>query len=117
MIDTIVEALHANGIYEIYVVVGYLKEQFHEWARSYDGVKLIENPWYNECNNISSLYSAREHLKNAIVLDGAAENLRRTGTVAVYQHCHRFGKGICPVTLVFFAVSILIFCVDDQSFR
>ena len=70
MIDTIVEALHANGIYEIYVVVGYLKEQFYEWARSYDGVKLIENPWYNECNNISSLYSAREHLKNAIVLDG-----------------------------------------------
>lgn len=70
MIDTIVKALHANGIYEIYVVVGYLKEQFYEWAKSYDGVKLIENPWYNECNNISSLYSAREHLKNAIVLDG-----------------------------------------------
>ena len=70
MIDTIVEALHANGIYEIYVVVGYLKEQFHEWAKSHDGIELIENPWYNECNNISSLYSAREHLKNAIVLDG-----------------------------------------------
>ena len=28
MIDSIVEALHKNGIYEIYVVVGYLKEQF-----------------------------------------------------------------------------------------
>ena len=70
MIDTIVEAIHAASICEIDVVVGFLKEQFYEWARSYDGVKLIENPWYNECNNISSLYSAREHLKNAIVLDG-----------------------------------------------
>ena len=44
MIDTIVEALHANGIYEIYVVVGYLKEQFYEWARSYDGDQIISDP-------------------------------------------------------------------------
>ena len=28
MIDTIIDALHENGIYEIYVVVGYLKEAF-----------------------------------------------------------------------------------------
>ena len=29
MIDSVVDALHDNGIYEIYVVVGYLKEQFY----------------------------------------------------------------------------------------
>ena len=29
MIDTVIRGLHENGIYEIYVVVGYLKEQFY----------------------------------------------------------------------------------------
>ena len=39
MIDTIVSALNVNGIREIYVVVGYLKEQFYEWAK--DSVALL----------------------------------------------------------------------------
>lgn len=70
MIDTVVAALHKNKIYEIYVVVGYLKEQFESLEKQYPGVKLIENPYYNSCNNISSLYVAREHIENAIILDG-----------------------------------------------
>lgn len=70
MIDTIMTALHKNKIHEIYIVVGYLKEQFYEWAKKYEGVTLIENPWYAECNNIASLYAAREYLNNAIILDG-----------------------------------------------
>ena len=32
MIDTVVDGLRSNGITEIYVVVGHLKEQFYEWA-------------------------------------------------------------------------------------
>lgn len=70
MIDTLIAALHENHIYEIYVVVGYLKEQFYAWAKQYDGVTLIENPWYDTCNNIASLFVAREHLDNAIIMDG-----------------------------------------------
>lgn len=70
MIDTCIRALHDNGIYEIYVVIGYLKEQFYGLEEQYPGLKLIENPYYDTCNNISSLYVARAHLEDVIILDG-----------------------------------------------
>jgi len=70
MIDTIINGLKENGITEIYVVVGYLKEKFETWAKTHPEVTLIENPYYETCNNISSLYVAREHLENVIILDG-----------------------------------------------
>ena len=69
MIDSVVNALKNNGIKEIYVVVGHLKEQFYEWAEGKD-ITLIENPCYDTCNNISSLYAARMHLEDSIILDG-----------------------------------------------
>ncbi|MDD6213311.1 MAG: NTP transferase domain-containing protein [Clostridiales bacterium] len=70
MIDTVIQGLHQNGIHEIYVVVGYLKEQFTELEKEYPGLTLLENPYFDTCNNISSLYVARDYIENAIILDG-----------------------------------------------
>lgn len=70
MIDNIIRNLHMNNITEIYVVTGYLKEQFACLEKEYLGLKIIYNPYYDTCNNISSLYAAREHLEDVIILDG-----------------------------------------------
>lgn len=70
MIDTAIRGLRENGITEIYVVVGHLKERFLTLPRQYPGLELIDNPYYCTCNNISSLYVAREHLEDCMILDG-----------------------------------------------
>ncbi len=97
MIDTAITGLLENGIREIYIVVGYRKEQFRVLERDYPGVALIENPWYDTCNNISSLYAAREHLEDAIILDGdqlirdprvLAPGFERSGYNAVWTDGH-----------------------------
>ena len=70
MIESIINGLHKNNIHEIYIVVGYLKEQFSFLIKKYKNITLIENPWYDKCNNISSLYVARNFIKNALIIDG-----------------------------------------------
>lgn len=70
MIDSVIDGLHSNGIKEIYVIVGYLKEQFAYLPIEHPELTLIENPYYDTCNNISSLYVARELLCNSLILDG-----------------------------------------------
>ena len=70
MIDSVISALYQNGIFEICVVVGYLKKRFLPLEAEYPGLKLIENPDYDRANNISSLYYAREFLSDCIILDG-----------------------------------------------
>jgi len=70
IIDTIINGLFTNGICEIYIIAGYKMEQFEALARQYPEVKIIYNPYYDTCNNISSLYVARNYLENAMILDG-----------------------------------------------
>lgn len=70
MIDTAIQALYDNGIHEIYIVVGYLKEKFNILQEKYPELHFIENPYYRECNNISSLYVARKYLGECVILDG-----------------------------------------------
>lgn len=70
MIDTLLDAVIAAGIEEIYIVRGYLGEQFDQLLYKYPNIKFIDNPFYNEANNISSALCARHLLQNAYVLEG-----------------------------------------------
>ena len=70
MIETILDGLSSKGITEIYIVVGHLKEAFQILKEKYPNINIIENPYYDTCNNISSLYVARKHLSQAFIIDG-----------------------------------------------
>ncbi len=69
LIDTLLDAVVAVGIKEIYIVRGYLSEQFDQLIKKYPQITFIENPVYNETNNISSAYCARHMLENAYVFE------------------------------------------------
>ena len=69
IIDTLIDACLAAGIEEIYIVRGYLAEQFDQLLYKYPMVRFLENPLYNEANNISSSLIARELLSSAYVFE------------------------------------------------
>ena len=69
IIDTILDAVYAAGITEVYVVRGYLGEQFDQLLYKYPTIRFIDNPLYNEANNISSMVAAKDHLQSAYVFE------------------------------------------------
>jgi CTP:phosphocholine cytidylyltransferase-like protein len=69
IIDSLLDAVTAVGIEEIYLVRGYLSEQFDQLLLKYPSIRFIENPAYNETNNISSAYCARHLLANSYVFE------------------------------------------------
>lgn len=69
IIDRLIEACLEAGINEIYIVRGYLGELFDQLLYKFPMIKFLENPMYNEANNISSALVARYMLSNAYVFE------------------------------------------------
>ena len=67
LIERTIRQLHEVGITEIYVVVGFMKEQYEYLIDEY-GVDLIVAPDYATKNNLHSLKTAADHLSNSYII-------------------------------------------------
>ena len=66
IVDGLIDACLDEGINEIYIVRGYLSEQFDQLLYKYPMIKFIENPYYNEWEGMVGDVRTRmmdEHLK------------------------------------------------------
>jgi len=89
IIDTLLDAVCAAGIEEIIIVRGYLGEQFDQLKYKYPKIQFLENPLYNEANNISSMMCARYLLQNAYVLESDLL-LNNPNLVGKYQYSSNY---------------------------
>lgn len=89
IIETLLDAVVKAEIEEIYIVTGYLSEQFEILKKKHPQIKFIENNMYNEANNISSAYLVRNLIKNAYVLESDLY-LYNTKLIRKYEYHSNF---------------------------
>lgn len=66
LVERQIKQLKESGIDEIILVVGYKNEMYEYLVDKYN-VKLIYNPEYNNRNNNSSIYLAKDYIKNTYI--------------------------------------------------
>lgn len=69
IIDTLLDALIAQDIKDIYIIRGYKKEKFDEIKEKYPFVNFIDNDDYDKCNNISSIMKALPYVDNTYICE------------------------------------------------
>ena len=67
LIERIIKQLHEAGITAIYIVVGFMKEQYEYLIDEY-GVQLIVNAEYNQKNNLHSLNCVEQYISNSYII-------------------------------------------------
>jgi len=89
IIDTLLDAVCAIGIDEIIIVRGHLSEQFDQLKYKYPMIQFLENPLYNESNNISSMMCVRFLLQNSYVFESDLY-LNNPGLIKKYQYTSNY---------------------------
>jgi CTP:phosphocholine cytidylyltransferase-like protein len=89
IIDTLLDAVINAGISEIIIVRGHLGEQFDQLLYKYPAITFLENPLYNEANNISSAMCVRYQLQNAYVLESDLF-LKNPRLITKYQYTSNY---------------------------
>jgi len=89
IIDTLIDALLAADITEIYVVRGYLAEQFDQLLYKYPMIKFVENPMYNEANNIVSVMCCGPLIRNSYIME-ADLFIRNPELIQKYQYSSNY---------------------------
>lgn len=89
IIDSLLDAVVAAEIPEIIIVRGYLGEQFDQLRYKYPRIQFVENPIYNESNNISSAVCVRYLMQNSYVLESDLI-LRNPSLICKYEYQSNF---------------------------
>ena len=89
IIETLLDAIVAAGINEIVLVRGYLGEQFEVLTHKYPVIRFLHNPLFNESNNISSAWVARDLLQNAYVCE-ADLLVKNPRLIRKYEYCSNY---------------------------
>ncbi len=89
IIETTLDALIKVGIKEIYIVTGYLSDQFELLLKKYPTITLIYNPKYNEANNIASAYLVKDKFSKTYMLDSDLY-LNNDRIIRKYEYCSNY---------------------------
>lgn len=69
LVDTLIDALLAAGIEDISMVVGYKAAAFEPLREKYPLLRFVENPIYNQAQNIASLCAATDRIDRCYICD------------------------------------------------
>ena len=97
IIDSMLDAVLKAEIREIIIVRGYLAEQFDQLLYKYPNIKFIDNPSFNEGNNISSALCAKEYLSNSYICE-ADLILKNPSLITKYQYSSNYCGIKCDFT-------------------
>lgn len=89
IIDRLIDACLQTGINEIFIVRGYLGEQFDQLLYKYPMIKFLDNDSFNEANNIGSALIAKDLLSNAYVFE-ADLLISNTSIIKKYHYTSDF---------------------------
>lgn len=84
MIERQIKQLHAAGVTDITILVGYLKEKFEYLIDKY-GVKLLYNPEYHCKNTLGTFYHAKELFRNRNMYLLVSDNWLRESPYHAYE--------------------------------